>query len=241
MNKDKIFISIVIPVYNEVIRIKLFLSNVIDYLNKKDFSYEVVIVDDGSKDETITIVTSLLNEKLPGKYKILKLPVNLGKGAAIRKGMLESSGEYIFFMDADGSTPIEEIDHFIPHFSADFDIYIGRRTLKQKAPLKRKFFGYGYIILANLFLQLEVSDITCGFKCYTRGSAKKIFSRQTLNKWSFDAEDIFIARKYGLRIKEIPVKWEHVHGSKVNVLKNVFECGLDLFRIRLNDIKKVYS
>lgn len=239
-NKDNIFISIVIPVYNEENRIQLFLSNVIDYISKKDFSYEVVIVDDGSCDKTITIVKSLLSEKLPGKYKILKLPVNLGKGAAIKKGMLESHGEYIFFLDADGSTAINEIDHFIPHFSVDCDIYIATRTIKHKAPFKRKFFGYGYIYLANFVLQLGVADITCGFKCYKRECAQKIFSRQKLNNWSFDAEDIFIARQYGYRIKEIPVKWKHITGSKVNVLRNVFTCGLDLFRIRLNNIKKVF-
>lgn len=241
MDKEKIFISIVIPVYNEENRIQSFLSKVIDYVSKKDFLYEMVIVDDGSTDGTINIVESLLKKKLPGKYKMLQLPLNLGKGAAIRKGMLEASGEYIFFIDADGSTPIEEIDNFIPHFSADFDIYIGRRTLKQKAPIKRKFFGYGYILLAKSFLQLGVFDITCGFKCYKRECAQKIFSRQKLDNWSFDAENIFIARKQGLRIKEIPVKWEHTPGSKVDILKNVFVCGLDLFRIRLNDIKKIYS
>ena len=240
MAKDN-FISIVIPVYNEESRIKVFLSDAIDYLRKKEFLYEIVIVDDGSSDDTIVIAESLLKESLPDKYKILKLPINRGKGAAIRKGMLEADGEYIFFIDADGSTPIEEIENFIPHFSADFDIYIGRRTLKQKAPFRRKFFGYGYILLAKFFLHLGVFDITCGFKCYKRECTHKIFSRQKLNNWSFDAENIFIARKQGLKIKEIPVRWEHTPGSKVNVLKNIFICGLDLFRIRLNDIKGLYS
>jgi dolichyl-phosphate beta-glucosyltransferase len=241
MDKDNISISILIPVYNEENRIHSFLSTVIGHLSKKDFLFEIVIVDDGSTDGTIKIIESLLKERLFGKCKVLKLPVNLGKGAAIRKGMLESKGEYIFFIDADGSTSIEEIDNFIPHFSADFDIYIGRRTFKQKAPLKRKFFGYGYILLAKCILQLDVFDITCGFKCYKKNCAHKIFSRQTLNNWSFDAEDIFISKKHGYKIKEILVKWEHTPGSKVNVLKNVFVCSLDLFRIRLNDIKKIYS
>ena len=241
MDKSKNFISIVIPVYNEEKRIGSFLSSVINYVNKKDFSYEVVIVDDGSRDATTSIVKSLLDEKLPDKYKILKLPVNLGKGAAIRRGMLESNGEYIFFLDADGSTSINEIDHFIPHFSVDYDIYIATRAIKHKAPFKRKIFGYGYIFLANCFLQLRVSDITCGFKCYKRASVQKIFSRQKLNNWSFDAEDIFVARKHGIKIKEIPVRWVHISGSKVNVLKNIFVCSLDLFRIRFYDIKGKYS
>ena len=241
MDKSKNFLSIVIPVYNEEKRIGSFLSSVISYVNKKNFSYEVVIVDDGSKDATTSIVKSLLDEKLPDKYKILKLPVNLGKGAAIRKGMLESNGDYIFFIDADGSTSINEIDHFIPHFSVDYDIYIATRTIKHKAPFKRKLFGYGYIYLANFMLQLGVPDITCGFKCYRQRCVQGIFSRQTLNNWSFDAEDIFIARKHGYRIKVLPVKWKHTGGSKVKVLKNIFICGLDLFRIRFNDMKRLYS
>ena len=241
MDKGPVFISIVIPVYNEQKRIHSFLSSVIEYVRKKDFSYEIVIVDDGSSDATIIMVESLLKEKLSGKYKILKLPVNLGKGAAIKKGMLEAAGEYIFFLDADGSTSIEEIDNFIPHFSSHFDIYIATRTIKHKAPFKRKFFGYGYIYLANFMLQLGVPDITCGFKCYKQTCAHEIFSRQTLNNWSFDAEDIFIARKHGYRIKTLPVKWKHTGGSKVKVLKNVFACGLDLFRIRFYDIKGMYS
>ncbi|NOQ87006.1 MAG: glycosyltransferase [Deltaproteobacteria bacterium] len=241
MDKDPIFISVVIPVYNEQNRIHSFLSSVIEYVRKKDFSYEIVIVDDGSSDDTVIMVESLLKEKLSGKYKILKLPVNLGKGAAIKKGMLEAAGEYIFFLDADGSTSIKEIDSFISHFSSRFDIFIATRTIKHKAPFKRKIFGYGYIYLANFMLQLSVPDITCGFKCYRQRCAHEIFSRQTLNNWSFDAEDLFIARKHGYRIKTLPVKWKHTGGSKVKVLKNVFACGLDLFRIRFYDIKGMYS
>ena len=172
MDKDPIFISVVIPVYNEQNRIPSFLSSVIEYVRKKDFSYEIVIVDDGSSDATVIMVESLLKEKLSGKYKIFKLPVNSGKGAAIKKGMLEAAGEYIFFLDADGSTSIEEIDSFISHFSSRFDIFIATRTIKHKAPFKRKFFGYGYIYLANFMLQLSVPDITCGFKCYTHNIKK---------------------------------------------------------------------
>ena len=241
MNKEDIYLSIVIPVYNEEKRINVFLAKAVSFLSKKDFSYEIIIVDDGSTDHTITTIESFLQEKLSGKYKILKLPTNKGKGAAIRKGMLEAKGEHIFFTDADGSTPIEEIDHFITHFSADCDMYVATRTLKQKAPFKRKLFGYGYIVLANFLLHLGVSDITCGFKCYKREIAKTIFVRQQLNNWSFDAEDIFIAKKYSYSIKEIPVTWVHVSGSKVKVLKNVFLCGLDLLRIRFYDFKRMYS
>ena len=241
MSSSTVFISIVVPVYNEERRITVFLQSVIDYLLEKDFSCELVIVDDGSRDRTIAVTESLLNAKLPGIYRILKLPANKGKGAAIREGMLQAKGDYIFFLDADGSTSIREIDSFIPKFSPGIDIYIATRTIKHKAPQKRKFFGYGYIFLANLLLGLRVVDITCGFKCYTRESARKIFPLQTLNNWSFDAEDIFIARKHGYEIMGIPVHWQHVGESKVKVFKNVVVCALDLLRIRMKDSRGLYA
>jgi len=241
MSGTPVFISIVIPVYNEEKRIHLFLPRVIEFLRKKDFSYEMVIVDDGSSDRTVALVEEMLAQNLPGTYTIIRLSKNAGKGAAIRKGMLEAKGEHIFFLDADGSTSIEEIGRFIPHFADEIDIYIAQRTLKQKAPFKRKFFGYGYILLANFLLRLGVSDITCGFKCYRKRCVQAIFSRQRLNNWSFDAENIFVARKYGYRIKEITVAWEHTPGSKVRVLKNVIVCGLDLLRIKVNDLKGLYA
>ena len=241
MDNHSIRITIVIPVYNEEHRISSFLASVIGYLQKKAFSYEMVFVDDGSTDKTVATIKQILDKELPGRFKVVQLPVNAGKGAAIRKGMLEANGEYVFFLDADGSTSIEEIDRFIPSFTNDVDIYIAQRTLKQKAPFKRKFFGYGYIIFANLLLGLDVKDITCGFKCYRKRCIQTIFSRQRLNNWSFDAENIFTARKHGYRIREIQVKWEHTPGSKVKVFKNVIVCGLDLIRIRLNDLKGFYS
>jgi len=241
MDKGSGFISIVIPVYNEEKRIHLFLPRVIDYVRQEAFPCEIVMVDDGSTDQTAAVVDDMLRRQLPGQYRILRLAKNSGKGAAIRNGMLDAKGEHIFFLDADGSTSIEEIGRFFPHFADEIDIYIARRTLKQKAPLKRKFFGYGYILLANFILRLGVSDITCGFKCYRKRCVQTIFSRQRLNNWSFDAENIFVARKYGYRIKEIEVAWEHIGGSKVKVFKNVVVCGLDLLRIKLNDLKGRYA
>jgi len=231
-----VFISIVIPVYNEEQRIEVFLSKVISYVRKLKFIYEILIVDDGSVDATVKITDSVLKEALPGRYRIIKLVKNQGKGGAVRKGMLEARGDYVFFIDADGSTAIEEIDRFIPLFSPGFDIYIAIRTVKHEAPLKRKFFGYGYIHLANFLLNLKVSDFTCGFKCYRREAAQKVFSKQIINNWSFDAEDLYIAKKCGCKIKETPVYWAHCGGSKVKVLKNVIICGFDLLKIRYNDM-----
>lgn len=241
MNDKNIFMSIVIPVYNEEKRIEGFLSNVISFIQQKSFLYEILIVDDGSTDGTINVVDNMLRQNIKNNYRILKLPINRGKGEAVRQGMLKACGEYIFFVDADGSTSIHEIDTFVPYFKNDIAVYIAVRTKKHEAPMKRKFFGYGYIFLANIFLQTHVSDFTCGFKCYRRDAAQRIFNRQTLANWSFDAEDLFIARKYRYAIKEIPVFWKHYGGSKVKVFRNVIECGLDLLKIRWNDILGKYN
>ena len=239
MDKE-IFLTIVIPVFNEARRIAPFLNDVAKYVNQCTVSCEVLIVDDGSTDETISLVKNLLKQHVPGKYHIEQLKHNQGKGSALRTGMLAARGRYILFLDADGSTAITELDNFIPAFSADHDIYIAIRVKKHAAPLKRKLFGYGYIFLANCILGMGLSDFTCGFKCYSLQAARTIFSRQRLNNWSFDAEDLFIAKKFNYRIKEIPVYWKHIGDSKVRVFKNVIVCGIDLLKIRINGLLDRY-
>ncbi len=238
---DTPYLSIVVPVYNEEKRIESFLADVIDYLKHKKFSFEVLIVDDGSIDNTVPVTDGILGRHFPGKYEILKLPANRGKGGALQEGMLHAKGEFVLFLDADGSTSIEEIDRFMPEFDSEYDIYIAVRTVKHEAPFKRKFFGYGYIYLTNFLLRMNQSDFTCGFKCYSRESAQKVFALQTLDNWSFDAEDLFIAKKFGFTVKEIPVYWKHVGGSKVKVFKNIIVCGFDLLKIVLNEVRGKYK
>lgn len=240
-NKEVVFISIVIPVYNEGKRIEAFLADVVTFLAKQTYAYEVIIVNDGSIDATVKLAKKVLGQYIPDKFRILELATNQGKGAAVKNGMLAAQGEYVFFIDADGSTAIEEIGNFIPLFSPEIDIYMAVRTKKHFAPFKRVFFGKGYIKLANFLLGLSTSDFTCGFKCYRLGTARKVFSRQLLKNWSFDAEDLFIAQKKGCKIKEIPVYWKHVGGSKVKVLKNIIVCGWDLFLIKYYNLRGKYN
>ena len=235
MDKE-IFLTIVIPMFNEARRIAPFLNDVAKYVNRCTVSCEIILVDDGSTDETIPLIKKLLEQHIPCIYRIEQLEHNQGKGSAVRTGMLAARGRYVLFLDADGSTAITELDNFIPAFSADHDIYIAIRAKKHAAPLKRKLFGYGYIFLANCILGMELSDFTCGFKCYSLQAARTIFSRQRLNNWSFDAEDLFIAKKFNYRIKEIPVYWKHIGDSKVRVFKNVIVCGIDLLKIRINGL-----
>jgi dolichyl-phosphate beta-glucosyltransferase len=232
MHQDP-FLSIVIPVFNEARRIEPLLQTISAYVKKYTFEWEILIVDDGSTDTTVSVIRRLLNTLVPGMYRIEQLEHNQGKGGALRAGMLAARGRFILFLDADGSTAISELDNFIPVLCDDYDIFIAVRTKKHAAPFKRRFFGYGYIFLANFLLGMRTSDFTCGFKCYSMQAAHTVFSRQRLNNWSFDAEDLFIAKKSGLRIREIPVYWKHVGESKVKVFKNVIICGIDLLRIRI--------
>jgi dolichyl-phosphate beta-glucosyltransferase len=241
MSAQSPYISIVIPVYNEEQRIASFLEDVIAFLHAAAFEYELILVDDGSRDGTVQTIEAILSSALAGKYEIVSLPRNQGKGGALRRGMLHARGEYVFFLDADGSTSIRELEPFCAALKPGCDVYIAVRTKKHEAPFKRRFFGYGYIYLANALLGARVSDFTCGFKCYSRTAAQTIFMRQRLNNWSFDAEDLFLARKFGFAVQEIPVYWKHVGGSKVRVLKNVLVCGLDLLRIRWNDLRGKYA
>jgi dolichyl-phosphate beta-glucosyltransferase len=240
-NKSAVFISIIIPVYNEGKRIEAFLTDVVTFLTGQTYSYEVLIVNDGSIDATVKLAKKVLGQYIPDKFRILELATNQGKGAAVKNGMLAAQGEYVFFIDADGSTAIQEIDEFILTFSPEIDIYMAVRTKKHFAPFKRVFFGKGYIKLANFLLGLSISDFTCGFKCYRLETVRKVFSRQLLKNWSFDAEDLYVAHKKGCKIKEIPVYWKHVGGSKVKVLKNIIVCGWDLFLIRYYNLRGKYN
>ena len=240
------YLSIVIPVYNEAKRIHKTLKGVIDYLKGKSFTYEVLIVNDGSKDNSVEVVEDFFKEGKFDSFSIIDFKENRGKGFAVKQGMLAAKGEYILFIDADSSAPIEEFDKFMTEFGKVYDIFIGTRKAKGEVratniPFHRKYLGLGFSYLARKFLSTEVRDFTCGFKCYQRNTVKPIFSRQVLDGWSFDAEDLFLAQKLGFKIKEIPIRWNHYQeDTKVNALKEVFKSGWELLKIRINDLRGLY-
>lgn len=244
-SKD-IYLTIVIPVYNEAKRIEKTLKGVIDYLQNKDFTYEVIIVNDGSKDNTVEVVQNFFSKGKFNNFSILDFKENRGKGFAVKQGMLAAKGDYILFIDADSSAPIEEFDKFIQEFGKGYDVFIGTRKAKGEIratniPLHRAILGLGFSFLARKFLATKVWDFTCGFKCYSRKTVKPIFTRQLINGWSFDAEDLFLANKLGFKIKEIPIRWRHYQeDTKVNAFKEVFKSGWELIKIRINDLKGLY-
>lgn len=238
---EKLFLSIVIPAYNEEENIASTLEEISEYLENRDFSYELIVADDGSSDPTVEKAEPF-EGKLKG-FRIIRSAPNKGKGYVLRKAMLQANGEYIMFMDADNSTSIKELDKFLPFFGDDFNLYIASRRLpgaEVEVPFIRRFMGNVYLFLAEVVLGLRVSDINCGFKIFEQTAARDVFSRQIMNDWSFDAEVLYLCKKQGYRIKEVSVKWVHKDTSKVKPLQDAVKSFISLARIKANDIKGLY-
>jgi len=237
-------ISIVIPVYNEEKRIIPTLKSIINYFSQKEISYEVVIADDGSTDNTVKLIEDIKNDY--PEISIFKMGRNSGKGRAVREGMLKGKGDYILFMDADSSTAIEEFEKFLPSLKQHKDVIIGTRKAKganiiEYQPFFREFMGKGFTWLSKAVTGAKVSDFTCGFKCFSRKAAKAVFSKAIIDDWSFDAEILFLAEKFGYKITEIPVRWKNDRASKVNMLRDTINSLKGLLRLQIYNIKGVYE
>lgn len=241
IKKSKVYLSIIIPVFNESTRI-YHLKEIMDYLKKKRFKTEVIVVNDGSKDDTLNKLKDF-NKRY--KFEILNYDVNKGKGYAIRKGMLQARGEYRLFTDIDLSTPINEIDNFLPLIEK-YHIVIGTRKSKGAKLIvhqhkARELLGKCFTFLSQIMLNTHVSDFTCGFKCFSQKSVDKIFPQLTINRWGFDSEILYLATKYNLSIKEVTVQWKNDPLTKVKFPQDIIRSLGDLITIRLNDFKKLYT
>lgn len=238
-----IFLSVIIPAYNEENRLRQALPPVRDYLQGQDFSWEVIVVDDGSSDNT----SKVLEEIFPrGEARVLRNPGNRGKGYSVRQGVFAARGEILLFSDADFSTPIEEFGNLHSYLRDNFDIAIGSRALKESKlvvhqPWLRERIGRMFILFVRMIALKGFHDTQCGFKCFRRDAALKVFSKATVDGFSFDVELLLIAQRRGLRIKEVPVEWRDAKGSKVNVVKDSIRMLVDLCKIRVNFIRGVYD
>jgi len=231
-------LSIIIPCYNEEKRIKNNLPRIINYLEKNQPDYELIMVIDLGKDKTSDIVKKITNKKT--RFIINKK--RMGKGHAIRQGVLESKGDYIFFLDIDLSTPIEEFPKLFQYMN-DYDIAIGSRALAQskvKKRIDRKVLGIIGNFMIQTFLLKGIKDTQCGFKLFKKEPAKKLFSLQKNTGFGFDFEILFLANKLGYKIKEIPIIWAHVGGSKVTFVSH-FQTLSEFIKIRINDWKGIYN
>ncbi len=238
-------LSVVIPVYNEEKRLGKTLAESLAYLKKSKNSFEILIVDDGSTDGTLTMVQSFSRKAGKGVFKVLKQETNQGKGAAVKRGALEARGDFVLFMDADNATPINQYERFRPLFAKGFDVVVGSRAVdrsmvKVHQPLYREAMGRFFNILVQLAATPGIQDTQCGFKAFRRRAAQAVFPLQTIERFGFDVEILFIARKLGFSVVEAPVEWFDAPGSKVHVVRDSLTMFLDLALIRWNELAGRY-
>jgi glycosyltransferase involved in cell wall biosynthesis len=225
-------LSVILPVYNEGKIILRNLINVQRYLQNLNLEYEIIVVNDGSTDDTLEQISSISEKSI----HIISYPQNQGKGFAINRGMAVACGRYRLFMDMDLSTELSEIPKFLQHIrKGTCDVCIGNRNtvslFNQKRPWYRAFMGKIFAALSSLLIGYKLDDYTCGFKIFTAQSCKEIFSRQQIYNWAFDSELIAIAHQIGLRVHQKPVVWHHYDGSKVRIVQNICISSVSLLKI----------
>lgn len=234
-------LSLVIPAYNEEGRIAVTLDRIEQYLSRQDYEAEIILVDDGSLDTTAEFVRALYP-----KVNVVSYKPNRGKGYAVKMGMLAATGDYRVFYDADGSTPIDELGNMWPCFDAGADVVIGSRSLPESDVQVRQHYiregmGRTFNKVVKVLLGLSYIDTQCGFKGFTARSAQILFPRQQRNRFSFDAELLYIARKHHLRVQELPVCWMNSPHSRVKLLRDSFDMVRGILRIRLSDLARNYD
>lgn len=246
-------ISIVIPAFNEKANIGITLTKVTSFLNDYEPDYEVIVVDDGSSDTTSEITENFA--KGNSKVALIKNP-HKGKAFAIRTGVIKASGDYILLFDADSATPIEELKRLMVWISDnDFDIAIGSRegigATRKNEPLLRHVMGRVFNLLVKVLVLPGIEDTQCGFKLFKGSIAKEVFNKSLLygdttkeikvpKVSAFDVEILYIAKKLGYKIKEVPITWEYGKNTKVNKVRDSVVNFLDVLRVKINSIKGLY-
>ncbi|HTC62177.1 MAG TPA: dolichyl-phosphate beta-glucosyltransferase [Candidatus Saccharimonadales bacterium] len=245
MNSSKLDLSIVIPAFNEESRLPKTLDSVIDYVQSRACQTEIIVVDDGSTDKTAAVVDTY-RQKYSG-LRCISNGGNRGKGYSVRHGMLEAQGEIALFSDADLSTPIDEADKLLAAIrERNFDGAIGSRAVNRsliqvhQSPI-REVAGIFFNRMVQWILGIQFSDTQCGFKAFRSDRARPIFEQQRIERFGFDPEILFLAKREGLRVEEIPVRWSHDAATKVNVAADGLRMFLELILIRWNAALGYYT
>lgn len=230
------------PCYNEEKRFRTGFTHFYKFLDKSKFNWELILVNDGSKDKTLNLMRA--ESKKNKKIKIITYEGNKGKGFAISKGVSAGNGEIILFSDIDHSVDISTVNSFFKYFK-DADVVIGSRRLKNSKLLKRQkplreFLGKGFTLLVRILIDWKFKDATCGFKAFKKEAAKKLFKKISIYDWAFDAEILFLCKKYKMKVAQAPVEWTDVKGSKVFITKDIANSLYGLLKIRLNDFNNKY-
>jgi dolichyl-phosphate beta-glucosyltransferase len=235
------FLSIIIPAYNEAKRLPKTLENLFAFLKNQSYTSEVVVVENGSQDNTYQTALAF-RESFP-QFRVLR-EEQKGKGRAVQRGMLSAVGEYRFMCDVDFSMPVTEINRFLPPQLTGYDVAIASREApgarRFNEPSHRHVVGRFYNGLIRALALPGLHDTQCGFKCFRGILAEQIFKSQTISGWSFDVEVLFIARQRGYHIVEVPIPWYFNPESKINVWRDSLRMAVDLGTIRLNQLRGLY-
>jgi len=237
-------LSVIIPAYNEESQIKVTLEAIYNYLSRQDYSWEAIVISDGSADKTVEMVSEFISNK-PG-FSLIANTLNHGKGFVVRQGMFQAQGDFRLFTDADNSTSVEQIEKFWPYFAEGYDIVIGSieipgAVINERAQWYRRFLGHYSKYLIRIVAGLwKIHDTQRGFKCFNAKSAQDIFSRAKIDRFGFDIEVLALAKKMNYKIKEVPVIWNNLGGSSVRLV-DYFATLKDLFKIRVNLWFNVYD
>ncbi len=251
-------LTLLIPALNEARCIEAGVNGCIAFLSQENLDFEILVVDDGSTDETARIVERLIADQAgsapttfgpaaggPPRLRLLRLPRNLGKGGAVRAGLETAAGRFVIFTDADLSTPVEEIPKALAALRGGSDVVLGTRHapgahIPIPQPLARRIAGRAYRALSRIVLRSNVSDLQCGMKGFAAAAAQIVARRAKLNGYAFDAEIVILARQHGWRVQEVPIVWRHRQGSKVRIFRDGPRMLLDLLRVRRAELRGEY-
>ncbi len=231
-------LSVVIPAYNEAKNIQEAMRRVAAYMTLKKYSWELIVVSDGSRDETDRMAKEYIAENAErDRFKLLTSEKNHGKGYASRQGILAAKGKYILLTDTDLSSPIKEVDKLISSLEAGADIAIGSRAVREagadvQQSVKRRLSGRIFNFFVRLFVIRGIKDTQCGFKCFKKEAARTLFEKQKLDGFAFDVEILYLAKKTGFKIREVPVMWKQGADSRVSLFRDSFVMLGDLLRIK---------
>jgi dolichyl-phosphate beta-glucosyltransferase len=237
-----IFLSIVIPAYNEEKRLIQTLPKIAEFIGKQTYSAEILVVDDGSEDRTAEVV-----EQFAAQHACIRLirAAHGGKGHAIKTGMLQATGDYAFLCDADLAMPITELPKFLPPIQNGYQVAIGSREIegavRHNEPSYRHLMGRVYNLLVKVMAVPGFEDTQCGFKCFHRAVMHDLFSHQTIDGFGFDVELLFVAQKRGYRIVEVPIHWHYQTESKVHPIRDTLKMVQDMLTVRRNDRQGLYG
>ncbi len=236
--------SIVIPAYNESARLGATLEKVLAYVHAQRWDAEVIVVNDGSRDNTADIVRAFATKD--PVLRLVENPGNHGKGYSVRNGMLNTRGRIVLFSDADLSSPIEEAPKLLQALDDGADIAIGSRWLRaetqtQRQPLHRQVFGRIFNLVLRLTLGLQFKDTQCGFKAFKQPAVQAIFPLQKIERWGFDPEILFLAKKLKFKTQEVSVAWGHSGGTRINPLVDGSRMVMEMLRVRWYDLTGRYN